>query len=183
MRELDLVKQAKKGNTNALNQLCKVWYQRVFNIAYKYFSDREMAKDISQESFIKVQSKIGQLKDPAGFKVWLYRLVINLCHSEVRKSKSRMRTEENALSGSSYSYEDNYDRKDRAKMVMDALQKIPAEQRTVVILKEYEELKFKEIADMLDISENTAKSRMYYGLNALRKFFLTEQMKKEVYHD
>ena len=58
---------------------------------------------------------------------------------------------------------------EKAQLIMRAIQQLPEEQRTVLILKEYEGLKFREIAATLDISENTAKSRLYYGLKALRK--------------
>lgn len=64
-------------------------------------------------------------------------------------------------------------------MVLDALQKIPEEQRTVIIMKEYEELTFREIAEMLGISEGTAKSRLYYGLKNLRKVLLKDNITKE----
>jgi RNA polymerase sigma-70 factor (ECF subfamily) len=67
--------------------------------------------------------------------------------------------------------------------VLAALQALPEEQRTVIIMKEYEGLKFREIAEVLELPENTVKSRLYYGLRALRKFFLTTNLKREVYHE
>ena len=77
----------------------------------------------------------------------------------------------------------NIRKKQQRALVLQALQQIPKEQRTIIIMKEYEGLKFREIADMLEISENTAKSRLYYGLKALRKIFESNQMKKDLNYE
>ncbi|HMQ90166.1 MAG TPA: sigma-70 family RNA polymerase sigma factor, partial [Flavilitoribacter sp.] len=74
-------------------------------------------------------------------------------------------------------------RSERARIIMDALQKIPADQREVILMKEYEDLKFREIAEILDVSVNTVKSRLYYGLNALRKLLTDCQLLNELYHE
>ena len=68
-----LIIQAQEGNQTALNQLFSDWYRRVYNIAYKYFSDAQLAKEMCQQTFVVVQEKLIQLKEPATFKVWLYR--------------------------------------------------------------------------------------------------------------
>ena len=65
-------------------------------------------------------------------------------------------------------------------LVEDVLQKIPPEQRQVIIMKEYEGLKFREIADILGESENTIKSRMYYGLDAMRKILFEKYRKDSI---
>jgi RNA polymerase sigma-70 factor (ECF subfamily) len=75
-----------------------------------------------------------------------------------------------------------YQQHEKKEIVLAALQQIPTEQRTVIIMKEYEGLKFREIAEILDVSENTVKSRLYYGLKALRNYFLNNDLKREVYH-
>ena len=170
-----LIIQAQEGNQIALNQLFSDWYRRVYNIAYKYFSDAQLAKEICQQTFIVVQEKLAQLREPATFKVWLYRITTNQCHEHLRKQKTRTNYEStygfSTLQISPKTPDTLYENNERAQIVMDAIQQLPKEQRTVLILKEYEGLKFREIADALDISENTAKSRLYYGLKALRKLY------------
>ena len=71
--------------------------------------------------------------------------------------------------------EEGYQQREQSRQVLQALQKLPVEQRTVIIMKEYEGLKFREIAEILNISENTAKSRLYYGLKGLKKIFGTRK--------
>ncbi|MBK7870791.1 MAG: RNA polymerase sigma factor [Saprospiraceae bacterium] len=75
-----------------------------------------------------------------------------------------------------------YQREEVTRLVLNALQKLPEDQRTLLIMKEYEGLKFREIAEVLDISENTAKSRLYYGLENLKKILLSNCASKEICH-
>ena len=168
-----LIIQAQGGSQNALNQLFSHWYRRVYNIAYKYFSDVQLAKEISQQTFMIVQEKLHQLREPDTFKVWIYRIAMNQCHEQNRKQATRTNYEEkygfSAMNISNKSPETLYENNEQAQLIMQAIQQLPEEQRTVLIMKEYEGLKFREIADALGISENTAKSRLYYGLKALRK--------------
>jgi RNA polymerase sigma-70 factor (ECF subfamily) len=180
-----LITQAQRGDAHALNQLFTQWYRPVYNIAYRYFSDAERAGDVSQQVFLVIQEKLGQLRDPDAFRVWLYRTVINLCHTEARKTRTRRRHHEEAGGSPRLAPgpEELYQRQERAQLVLAALQALPEEQRTVIIMKEYEGLKFREIAEVLELPENTVKSRLYYGLRALRKFFLTTNLKREVYHE
>ena len=182
-----LIKKAQAGDRRALNRLFTSWYQPVYGIAYRYFGDADTAREISQQAFLTVQEKLPGLADPGSFKVWLYRTVINLCHLQVRSTQTRQRNHD----GFGYlrsrdktpDPEEIYHRQERTQLVLTALQQLPPEQRTVLIMKEYEELKFREIADILDLPENTVKSRLYYGLKALRKFFIANNLKKEFYHE
>ena len=174
-----LIIQAQKGNQTALNQLFSDWYRRVYNIAYKYFSDAQLAKEISQQTFVVVQEKLSQLKEPATFRVWLYRITTNQCHEYLRKQKTRTNYEEKYgvanLKITPKTPDTLYENNEKAQLIMRAIQQLPEEQRTVLILKEYEGLKFREIAATLGIAENTAKSRLYYGLKALRKMNVFSQ--------
>lgn len=168
-----LIIKAQTGNQAALNQLFSDWYRRVYNTAYKYFSDAQLAKEISQQTFVVVQEKLIQLRDPATFKVWLYRITMNQCHEHYRKQKTRTNYEEkyglSTMMSTPKSPDTLYEKNEQAQLILQAIQQLPVEQRTVLIMKEYEGLKFREIAETLGISENTAKSRLYYSLKALRK--------------
>lgn len=147
--------------------------------------DHDKAMDVMQKSFIKMYRSLDQLRDQAKFKPWLYTIVVNYCKSDLR-SGTRIQPMDEAL----------YDQKDQAKepdqtfeqvelkeIMLNALQKIPEEQKAIIILKEYEGFKFHEIAETLNISINTAKSRMYYGLKAMRKVLLDNPKSKEIYYE
>ena len=131
--------------------------------------------EVSQKTFIAVYQNIRKLQDTSKFKTWLYRIAWNQCHEENRKI-SRKTWFSFFASREAHEVEEFHLTPDRGvqdgelnEIVGELLKSLPEEQRTILILKEYEGLKFKEIADLLGISENTAKSRLYYALKALRK--------------
>lgn len=176
-----LILSAQSGDVEAFNKLVSLWYKRIYNYAFKYAGSHDLAMDIAQNTFISVHRKIGQLREVGSFKTWLYRIAINCSHEEMRKQKrnsgmSLSISNDQETEGREIEIEDDIryqpdsklQRQELADLIMESLQNLSEEQRMVVIMKEYEGLKFREIADALDISENTAKSRLYYGLKHLR---------------
>ncbi len=152
-----------------------MWYRRIYLFAYKYIADRDTALEITQKVFIAAFEKLKHLQSPDKFKAWLYRIAVNYCHEEGRKKKrnrwddlDKLIQQEPPLPKGE-NPEQKLMQQELKDQLLKALSMIPGEQREVVIMKIYEELKFKEIAGILAISENTAKSRLYYGLHALKK--------------
>lgn len=182
-----LIRQAQSGNRSALNQLFGQWYPRVYNMAYRYFHDEDLAADVSQQTFVSIQKSLAQLRDPQAFKAWLFRTAINCCHSLARRQYRReatlevVRTQDRG-SAPVTPYQE-LDRKERSRIVLAALQEIPEEQREVIVMKEYEGLKFREIAEILQLSENTVKSRLYYGLKAMRKLLEDCRLHKDLLYE
>jgi RNA polymerase sigma factor (sigma-70 family) len=178
-----LILRAQSGDREAFNKLVNLWYKRIYNYCFKYAGSHDIAMDITQNTFISVHKNLGQLKQASSFKSWLYRIAFNCSHEETRKIK---RTEgdhfeilDNGIAKSAaFSTEmqsqpdEKIQRQELSEIIMKALANLKEEQRVVVIMKEYEGLKFREIADILDISENTAKSRLYYGLKHLKSMLL-----------
>ena len=177
-----LILKAQSGDEESFNKLVSLWYKRIYNYCLKYAGSHDLAMDITQNTFIAVHQKLKQLRKVSSFRPWLYRIAINCSHEELRKQRKMAGF---SLSGSNSSEDDDIhlqikddiryqpdsriQRQEVADLILDALQKLAEEQRMVVIMKEYEGLKFREIAEVLDISENTAKSRLYYGLKHLRE--------------
>ncbi|HEY9116302.1 MAG TPA: sigma-70 family RNA polymerase sigma factor [Roseivirga sp.] len=203
MREINLmpqtnflVKAAQQGDVIALNQLVKHWQKRIYNFAYKYFGDYDMAMDVTQRTFISMSKNIGSLKDESSFKSWLYRIASNYCHEEARTQskkwvlpfmKVQAKDEQQGISNTlSDVRNDNpekaFGNEELKSLLKKALATLPDEQRMVVIMKEYEGLKIREIADAMDISENTVKSRLYYALGSLKKVLDQWNITKETVH-
>ena len=182
----EMVQQVREGNESAFNELVKRWHPRVYNYALRYSNDRIFAEEVTQKSFLHLYEKLDQLRDVSKFKGWFYKIVNNECLSEGRKLKRKNNLFTVTSSFPSVSDMNNpekiYNRKERGQVVLIALQQIPEEQRQVIIMKEYEELKFWEIAEITGESENTIKSRMYYGLDAMRKILMQYKWTKELYH-
>ena len=176
-----LILKIQNGDQLALNALCKEWYPRVYRYALRFTGEQETAKEACQLTFVSVTKSIGNLKDPSAYVGWLFRITANHCRN-LYKSK-RFYESDDQLKTSLVSDTNPYKsmvKSQQIQAVKNALMCIPKDQREVIILKEYEGLKFREIAAILDISENTVKARMYYGLDALKKNL---NATKEIYHE
>jgi RNA polymerase sigma-70 factor (ECF subfamily) len=188
-----LVTRAKEGDQNAQGKLVQLWYKRIYNFGYKFFMDHDLAMEISQKTFISMCKNLTGLQDNARFKSWLYKIAVNYCREEARKKKGDRslsfdvvwnRDSEDSPKWESTSQrhdnpESQLPRSELAEILQQALGELNVEQREVVIMKEYEGLKFREIAEVLNISENTVKSRMYYGLDGLRKILDRKNINKD----
>lgn len=192
MHSETLVARAKSGDQSAQGRLVQLWYKRIYNFGYKFFMDHDLAMEVSQRTFISMCRNLPNLQDPARFKSWLYKIAVNYCREEVRRKKGnrslsfdlvwRRDAEESPLWESSGQRQDDPERQLRHRELSDILQgalaELSDEQREVVIMKEYEGFKFREIGEVLNVSENTVKSRMYYALDTLRKILERKNINK-----
>lgn len=192
MHSDSLIVRAQTGDQVAQGKLVQLWYKRIYNFGYKFFLDHDLAMEISQKTFISMCRNIQQLQEPGRFKPWLYKIAVNYCREEARKKKvSRSlpfdlvwsRDAENSPQWeSSRQRYDDPERQFQSQELSDLLQKalleLSQEQREIVIMKEFEGLKFREIAEVLNLSENTVKSRMYYGLDGLKKILAKKNINK-----
>ena len=187
-----LITRAKQGDKNAQGKLVQLWYKRIYNFSYKFFLDHDMAMEAAQKTFISMCRNIEGLQDITRFKSWIYKIAVNYCREEARKKKGSRSLSFDAVwnrdaevSPQWESSSQRYDNPERqlqhlqlSEILQEALLELNDEQREIVIMKEYEGLKFREIAEVLNISENTVKSRMYYGLDGLRKILEKKNINK-----
>lgn len=187
-----LIVRAKTGDQSAQGKLVQLWYKRIYNFGYKFFLDHDMAMEVSQRTFISMCKNLQSLQDTGRFKPWLYKIAVNYCREEARKKKGNRslpfdlvwnhEAEESPVWESSGQRHDNPERqlqqRELSEILQSALLELSEEQREIVIMKEYEGLKFREIAEVLNISENTVKSRMYYGLDGLKKILERRNINK-----
>jgi len=171
-----LVALTVKGDVSAFNEIVARWERRLYNFVYRYLGNAEDAKDITQESFVRAYSHLDGFRGQSKFSSWLYQIALNLCRSKLRRQKSHPtvsiddREEDNplwALPDQRPTPAEHTLEQERALAVREALAQLPEAQRTVIILKEYNGLKFREIAEILDTPESTVKSRLYHGLENL----------------
>ncbi len=188
-----LIVRAREGDKNAQGKLVQLWYKRIYNFGYKFFFDHDLAMEVAQKTFISMHRNIDGLQEISRFKSWLYTIAVNYCREELRKRKANRSVSLNDLRPGereeSYRWEasssrsENPEKQLRQSELSDLLQQclmeLSDEQREVVIMKEYEGLKFREIAEALNVSENTVKSRMYYGLDGLKRILENRNITKE----
>jgi RNA polymerase sigma-70 factor, ECF subfamily len=187
-----LVSRYTSGDEDAFNILAGRWHSPVYNFVLRYMSSPDDAQDVTQKTFIKVYQKLHTLENPARFVPWMYRVALNQCRDEIRKNaRSIFTSYENGQKEDGRSLTDVYQskaadperhltEKERNYLIHYALSILPEDQRSVVIMKELQGLKFNEVADALSIPVNTAKTRMYSGLRSLHKIFTELNLDKEM---
>ncbi|SRR6056297_385173 len=183
MKNEELIANYLEGDISAFNVLVRKHQGQLFNFLLKYIGDREVAGDIMQQTFVLMYKKLKKLKEREKFKSWLYSIAINQSKNYFRKKREINFSEITINDDLEFNpgKEHQFKTNDQTSnlIIKQALQTIPREQRVVIIMKQYHNLKFTEIASILNEPVNTVKARMYYGLNALRKVIVKWGIGKE----
>jgi RNA polymerase sigma-70 factor (ECF subfamily) len=178
----DLMVQYQSGEVRAFEILLSRHKKPVFNFILRFVGDRETAEDLLQETFMRVIKGAEAYKRQAKFTTWLYTIARNLCVDQTRRRKHRRHASLDApMSASEDSgtlmdvipgSEMASDRKSVNKELHETMQRAIAglseEQREVFLMREFLDLPFKQIAEVVGVPENTVKSRMRYALEKLR---------------
>ncbi|MCC7124726.1 MAG: sigma-70 family RNA polymerase sigma factor [Acidobacteria bacterium] len=174
----ELVTRAVAGDQDSFNQLIIRWERPIYALAYRVIGRDEDARDVAQEAFMRAFRALPGFKGQAKFSSWLYRITLNLCRDWIRRQKRTPVVsapegldiiEMAAEQGPVESIEELVARKQLSATVAEAMQHLPEEQRTAIILKEYHGLTFQEIADLQQCPLSTVKTRLYQGLSVLRR--------------
>lgn len=194
MTDATLIEQFLEGSVGAFNTLVWRWEKPLFNFAFRTVGNQETARDICQTAFIRMFKQLKNLRDPEKFSPWIYRITLNLCRDELKKRKNRqffyledlLMDDESSDSVRQLPDQDTktpeelYQHQQIGEILKCTLMTLPEEQRVVIVMKQYQGLKFTEIADILKQPINTIKSRLYYGLRTLRKILEESKLNKEV---
>ena len=176
----DLVLAVQGGDTDSLGVLVARWEQPLFRFVYRLLPRRDDAHDVCQETFLRILRRADRFRPGSRFSTWMYQIALNLCRDRARRRRrwGLIMADSQAFDERSHASANataqpadpavEVERAELAAAVRRALDQIPSEQREVLVLKEFEGLKFKEIAEILGCPESTVKSRMYYGLSGLR---------------
>ena len=174
----DLVARSRVGDLESFNQLVLRWERPIYALAYRVIGREEDARDVCQETFLRAFRALPAFKGQAKFSSWLYRIALNLCRDWVRRQRRTPIVEmpegvdaaDLAVpTGQVESIEDLVARRELSAAVEEAMARLPEEQRTAIILKEYHGMTFQEIADLLGCPLSTVKTRLYQGLTVLRR--------------
>jgi RNA polymerase sigma-70 factor (ECF subfamily) len=197
LRDQDLVKLfRRKADEMAFNELMNRHQTKIYSYIYSMINNPEVAKDIFQTTFTKVVSKMDDTYNEQGkWIAWVMRIAHNATIDHIRKQKRYI--DVNSWTDEEGARSDYFDRlqdnsivdvddqmvvKETNTSLMSHISRLPEEQRTVVLLRHYYEMPFKEIAELTNVSINTALGRMRYALINLRKYF-DEERELELKHD
>lgn len=177
----NLVQRVQAGDMAAFDQLVLKYRERVYAVVYNLTSNREDASDLTQEAFIKAYQAIHRFAGDSSFFTWLYRIALNSTLGHLRKQRVRRffsldKVDEEdrptaevvaALTDHRGADRDAYVRELQEKL-NEAMQKLSIKHRTVVTLFEIDGLSHQEIADVMDCSEGTVRSRLHYAKQLLQ---------------
>jgi RNA polymerase sigma-70 factor (ECF subfamily) len=171
-----IVERALTGDAEAFGEIVQRWERRIFVLSFGMLGREEDARDATQETFLAAFRNLRAFRGEAKVSSWLHRIAVNQCITRQRRAKVRsesaLETEEEKDASSfaapiSYSPARVVEGREISAAVRLAVNSLPVELRQVVVMKEFEELTFKEIADALDLPLSTVKSRLYTALKQL----------------
>jgi RNA polymerase sigma-70 factor (ECF subfamily) len=174
----DLVRRCRAGDGAAWEEIVSTFSRRIFNLAYRFTSSIEAAEDLTQEVFIRIYRTLEQYDAKQGdLSNWLMRLARNLIIDDYRHRQRNpqdsfaedVETHAFHLHAVGGSAQKDIERREMAKQVQEGIDKLPADLRTCVILRDIEELSYQEIVELLKIPEGTVKSRINRGRIELAK--------------
>jgi RNA polymerase sigma-70 factor (ECF subfamily) len=172
----EIIERTLGGEPEAFNQLVRRWERHIFGLAFRMLGRDEEARDICQETFLSAYRNLSKFRGDAKFSSWLYRIALNCCHTRLRQRGNNDLSLEQQLEDQGFepantieNLNDDLERGQIADLVKRALAGLPPEMRQVIIMKEYQDLKFHEIAEILGIPISTVKTRVYTGLNQLKQ--------------
>lgn len=174
-----LVALAQKGDRRAFEELIERHKHKAYHIAFGFTRDREEAKDLSQEAFLKVFTYLKKFDGRSSFYTWFYRIVVNVCLDYKRRAKRTSAGEfnetiENQMEPSHnpaqpLAPEQHVLAGQLSRKVDAALQTLPAKQRTAFILKNHQGLSIREIAETMETAEGTVKVHLHRAVSSLRQ--------------
>jgi len=172
-----IVQRALTGDAEAFGEIVRRWERRIFALAYGMLGREEDARDATQETFLAAFRNLRGFRGEAKVSSWLHRIAVNQCITRQRQARVRSEAaledeqEKDAISFATpvhYSPLRVVEGRQETVAVRRAINSLPLELRQVVIMKEFEELTFREIADVLELPLSTVKSRLYTAMKQLQ---------------
>ena len=166
-----------RENPDAFGEIVKRWERKIFALCYGMLAREDEAKDAAQETFIAAYRNLKNFRGESKVSSWLHRIAVNQCLTTKRRQKSRSESflddEENAaerffVAPSRLMPSKTTEQNERLSLVRQAVNSLPADLQQVIVMKEFEEMTFQEISDVLELPLSTVKSRVYTALKQLK---------------
>ena len=173
-----LIREFISGQEEAFSEILGRYRNLVLNVAYRFLRDRTEAEDVAQDVFLKIYCSARTYEPKAKFSTWVYKITANVCLNRLRNEKNAAKSvpydgQDQADMDSSpgfFSPSEELERNERMTVVHDALQCLPANQRLAIVLKRYEGLSYREIAEIIGCSPAAVDSLLQRANGKLRKY-------------
>jgi len=188
--DAELVALSQRGDLEAFNALAASCDAGLYRFVRRTVGNAEDARDLCQEALLKAYVNIQRLRDPQKFRAWLHHIALNLCRDWHRSPRSRLAAEryeegqgdEARYAAASREHESpaaRAERADLADILARFLGELSWEQRTAILLKEYEGFSSQEIAEITGVPPTTVRTRIFYGLKHVRRLMRREGLTPE----
>ena len=181
MDDKHILARARRGELDAFEELVRQYEKRVYAVALRSSGSPEDAADITQEVFLRAWRSIESFRGDSGFSTWLFRITMNLCVDHARHKNAQPQTQplvvgeedaERPIPDTAPTPEEHLENSELGRELAAALDEVSEEHRRIVLLRDVSGLSYTEIAEVLEISEGTVKSRLSRARIALRKVLL-----------
>lgn len=183
--DLTLVQRARAGDQRAFKLLVERYQRKVYSVALGMVKDKEEARDVAQEAFVKVYKYLDHFKGDASFYTWLYRITVNICIDVLRKKGSKgdehvefdesvkLDTSEAGIGALGTRLGTNPQksvlRRELAERITSAMQSIPSAHRQILLLREVEGMSYEDLSRILEIPKGTVMSRLFHARLKMQK--------------
>lgn len=176
--DFQLAEAFRRGDEKAFEELVRRYQRQVANLIYLTLGNREGIEDLAQEVFIRVYRSLARFEREASVYSWIYRITVNLCIDEIRRRRikktfslelfSEHKLEQEKHTKVKATAADELLNEEKKEIIRNALQKLSPIHRTVILLREYEDLSYEEIGKTLKITTQAVKSRIFRAREELR---------------
>jgi RNA polymerase sigma-70 factor (ECF subfamily) len=168
--DAEAVARYRQGDARAFDGLVRKYQRPIYYLALRYVKQPDDAKDVAQRAFVRAFQALGGFRGASTFKTWLYRIAVNLALNHIRDHAREKPSEipEDALVADAIGTARLADAEERRRLIA-ALEHLPPQQRLVVELRVFQDLAFKEVADIAECSENSAKVSFHHAVKKLRE--------------
>jgi RNA polymerase sigma-70 factor (ECF subfamily) len=172
--DLELVRLFQNGDESAFNQLVLRYQERIYWVARRFVNDHEAADDIAQDVFVKAYESLRNFRSESSLYTWLYRIAVNTALNTLRRQKVKeffridelFEVEDTGAQGPDEAVE----REENRALIEQAIARLPKKQRSVFVLRFYEEMPYEEIAKILKTSVGGLKANYFHAVRKIQEY-------------
>jgi RNA polymerase sigma-70 factor (ECF subfamily) len=177
-----LIEKARAKDLRAFSELVMLYQEKMLHVAYSFVGNREDARDLAQETFVKAYGALKDFKGDSRFSTWLYRILANTCKDFLRKKSVRWNLfaapleeepdqprAEDRIASTAADARDFIERQEMDTAIREALETLPVQQKTVFAMRYLEGLSLAEIAEAMNLSEGAVKAHLWQAGQKMQK--------------
>ncbi len=178
--DMELVEETRQGDRRSFSELVKRHQKNLLRLSLRFVKSVDLAEDIVQDSFIKAYEKLHSFEGRASFKSWLFQIAVNTARNRLRETKRDTTDIDKVQVAVLAVAESNLVHSAVAAMIQQEVEQLPFKQKTALVLRIYEDLSFKEIAEIMECPYDTAKANYRHALLKLKEIFESKNDFKEM---